>query len=44
MNILRHALLGAAAIAMAAATPTSAFPDGPIEFVIPFGAGGGADI
>lgn len=29
---------------VAAATPASAFPDGPIEFVIPFGAGGGADI
>ncbi|MGI9521110.1 MAG: Bug family tripartite tricarboxylate transporter substrate binding protein [Hyphomicrobiaceae bacterium] len=26
------------------ATPASAYPDGPIEFTIPFGAGGGADI
>ena len=24
--------------------PAKAFPDGPIEFIIPFGAGGGADI
>ena len=45
MNHLRHALLGAAALGIAvAATPAAAFPDGPIEFVIPFGAGGGADI
>jgi len=45
MSFLPHTLLGAAALAIAAtATPASAFPDGPIEFVIPFGAGGGADI
>jgi tripartite-type tricarboxylate transporter receptor subunit TctC len=45
MNILRTALAGAAALGLAAAaTPAAAFPDGPIEFVIPFGAGGGADI
>lgn len=45
MSILRHAMLGAAALGVAtAATPAVAFPDGPIEFVIPFGAGGGADI
>lgn len=45
MSFLPHTLLGAAALAMAAtATPASAFPDGPIEFVIPFGAGGSADI
>lgn len=45
MDFLRHTLLGAAALGVAAAaTPASAFPDGPIEFVIPFGAGGGADI
>jgi tripartite-type tricarboxylate transporter receptor subunit TctC len=37
--------MGAAALAFAAVgTPAAAFPDGPIEFVIPFGAGGGADI
>lgn len=45
MSFLRYPLLGAAALGIAAATtPASAFPDGPIEFVIPFGAGGGADI
>lgn len=45
MRYLRHTLVGAAALAIAAAaTPASAFPDGPVEFVIPFGAGGGADI
>lgn len=45
MSYLRHAFLGAAALGFAAAaTPVSAFPDGPIEFVIPFGAGGGADV
>jgi len=45
MSILRHALLGAAALGIAAAaSPAAAFPDGPIEFVIPFGAGGGADV
>jgi tripartite-type tricarboxylate transporter receptor subunit TctC len=45
MSFLRYSLLGAAALGIAAVTtPASAFPDGPIEFVIPFGAGGGADI
>jgi tripartite-type tricarboxylate transporter receptor subunit TctC len=45
MRFVNKTLLGAAAIGIAvAATPASAFPDGPIEFVIPFGAGGGADI
>jgi tripartite-type tricarboxylate transporter receptor subunit TctC len=45
MSLLRHTLIGAAALAIAtAATPAAAFPDGPIEFVIPFGAGDGADI
>jgi len=45
MSFLRHTLLGAAALGIAvAASPASAFPDGPIEFVIPFGAGGSADI
>lgn len=45
MSLLRHSLLGAAALGIAAATtPALAFPDGPVEFVIPFGAGGGADI
>jgi tripartite-type tricarboxylate transporter receptor subunit TctC len=43
MSLLRHTLIGAAALAIAA-TPAAAFPDGPIEFVIPFGAGDGADI
>lgn len=45
MRILRHSLTGAIALGVAAAaTPALAFPDKPIEFVIPFGAGGGADI
>ena len=45
MSILRHSIAGALALAVAAATtPALAFPDKPIEFVIPFGAGGGADI
>jgi putative tricarboxylic transport membrane protein len=45
MSFLCHTLLGAAALGIAAAaTPALAFPDGPIEFVIPFGAGDGADI
>jgi tripartite-type tricarboxylate transporter receptor subunit TctC len=45
MSFVRYTLLGAAALGIAAAaTPASAFPDGPIEFVIPFGAGDGADI
>ncbi|MBT4908340.1 MAG: tripartite tricarboxylate transporter substrate binding protein [Rhodospirillaceae bacterium] len=45
MNKLRTVMVGAAALGLAAAaTPALAFPDGPIEFVIPFGAGGGADI
>jgi tripartite-type tricarboxylate transporter receptor subunit TctC len=45
MNFLRHTLTGAIALGVAAAaTPALAFPDKPIEFVIPFGAGGGADI
>jgi len=45
MSILRHTLTGAIALGVAAATtPALAFPDKPIEFVIPFGAGGGADI
>lgn len=45
MSILRHTFVGAIALGVAAAaTPALAFPDKPIEFVIPFGAGGGADI
>jgi len=45
MSFLRHTLTGAIALSVAAAaTPALAFPDKPIEFVIPFGAGGGADI
>ncbi|MBS28142.1 MAG: hypothetical protein CL566_04340 [Alphaproteobacteria bacterium] len=45
MNMFRTMMVGAAAVGLAvAATPAQAFPDGPIEFVIPFGAGGGADI
>ncbi len=45
MNMFRTMMAGAAALFLAAAaTPAQAFPDGPVEFVIPFGAGGGADI
>jgi tripartite-type tricarboxylate transporter receptor subunit TctC len=45
MTMLRPVCAGALALGIAAAaTPAAAFPDGPIEFVIPFGAGGGADI
>ncbi|HCP00006.1 MAG: hypothetical protein CL573_01630 [Alphaproteobacteria bacterium] len=45
MNTFRTLIAGAAALGLAAsATPAQAFPDGPVEFVIPFGAGGGADI
>ncbi len=45
MNYLHKSLAGALALGVAAAaTPAVAFPDKPIEFVIPFGAGGGADI
>jgi len=45
MTIFRHAFFGALALGIsAAAAPAMAQIDGPIEFVIPFGAGGGADI
>ncbi len=47
MNGLGRTIFGMIAIAAAAALapPAAAqFPGGPIEFVIPFGAGGGADI
>jgi tripartite-type tricarboxylate transporter receptor subunit TctC len=45
MNYVHKSLAGAIALGLAAAaTPAVAFPDKPIEFVIPFGAGGGADI
>ncbi len=45
MKFLHRALAGALALGVvSAAIPAFAFPDGPIEFVIPFGAGGGADI
>ena len=45
MNYLHKTLAGALVLGVAAAaTPAAAFPDKPIEFVIPFGAGGGADI
>ena len=45
MKFLHQALAGALALGVVStAVPAFAFPDGPIEFVIPFGAGGGADI
>jgi tripartite-type tricarboxylate transporter receptor subunit TctC len=45
MKFLRTTITGIfAAGFVAVSAPTFAFPDGPIEFVIPFGAGGGADI
>ncbi len=45
MKFLHQALAGALALGVVStAGPAFAFPDGPIEFVIPFGAGGGADI
>ena len=45
MKKLRMYLTGIAAVAVIAAPVLAAeFPNGPIEFVIPFGAGGGADI
>jgi tripartite-type tricarboxylate transporter receptor subunit TctC len=42
MNVL--ACAGATALAVAALPARAEYPEGPIEFVIPFGAGGGADI
>ena len=48
MNSLKYALASCATVALVGMTtlPVTAaeFPTGPIEFVIPFGAGGGADI
>lgn len=48
MKSLKYALASICAAALVGVTtlPATAaeFPDGPIEFVIPFGAGGGADI
>jgi len=42
--ILLHGIVAAAAAVALALPAAAAFPDGPIEFVIPFGAGDGADI
>ncbi len=45
MNFRNKALVGTVALGLASMTqPALAFPDGPIQFTIPFGAGGGADI
>ena len=52
MTKLKAILTKVTAIAVASAfvlpalftSPAKAFPDGPIAFIIPFGAGGGADI
>ena len=45
MKIRNKFFSGAIALGiLAGALPASAFPNGPIEFTIPFGAGGGADI
>lgn len=45
MRLGSKLMTGVLAIGLVAgAAPAMAFPDGPIEFTIPFGAGGGADI
>jgi tripartite-type tricarboxylate transporter receptor subunit TctC len=45
MKTLKTVLAAVAAVALLAVLPARAeFPEKPIEFVIPFGAGGGADI
>jgi len=45
MKMFNKAMAGAIALGLVStATPVLAFPDGPIQFLIPFGAGGGADI
>lgn len=45
MSVLRFLSAGVVAAGIAVgASAASAFPNGPIEFVIPFGAGGSADI
>jgi len=42
---IAKAIAGAVALGVVAvSTPAYAYPDGPVEFVIPFAAGGGADI
>ena len=45
-HLMRLSLGAAAAVALVAAGPTARaeYPEKPIQFVIPFGAGGGADI
>ena len=44
MKTLHALVAGLAAVALIALPARADFPDKPIEFVIPFGAGGGADI
>ncbi len=45
LRVLCAAIAGAiAALALALAPANAAYPDKPIQFIIPFGAGGGADI
>jgi len=45
MKFPYQSIAGALALGLfSVSTPAFAFPDGPVEFVIPFGAGGGADI
>ncbi|HIO76610.1 MAG TPA: tripartite tricarboxylate transporter substrate binding protein [Gammaproteobacteria bacterium] len=41
---LSRLMVGLAGVVLATASTAAEFPSGPIEFVIPFGAGGGADI
>ena len=41
---LARLMVGLVGIVLATASAAADFPSGPIEFVIPFGAGGGADI
>ena len=45
MKMLKKVMGSALAlVVISTATPSFAFPNGPIQFTIPFGAGGGADI
>jgi tripartite-type tricarboxylate transporter receptor subunit TctC len=43
LNILKHALTGAIAVALVATAAAQSFPSKPITFVVPFAAGGPTD-